>query len=270
MSKALVIKGANFLANRTRQITISNPIPCTGITLNKSSIAFTAIGATDTLTATLTPSDTTEALTWVSSDTDVATIANGVVTCVGIGTATITATCGTQIATCEVNVTVTVNANTAYSAVNGYQFTSNFNSDNTKNYLGGESKNATRSFFDGSNSLGGYQAVSKSDDIWTNKYPIPIPKGAKTITIEAPYSFSASSWAYVLLNANEQTTYGVSPKGAKVYRYAGVSNSVIDGKQVGTVDISTRDDAVNSFVFQIKTVGADASTVTGDVTVTFS
>ena len=270
MSKALVIKGANFLANRTRQITISNPVICTGITLNKASVAFTAIGATDTLTATLTPADTTEALTWVSSDTDVATVANGVVTCVGIGTATITATCGTQIATCEVNATVTVNANTAYSAVNGYQFTSNFNSDNTKNYLGGESKNITRSFLDGNNTLSGYRAISSTVDVWEGKYPIPIPKGAKTITISAPSSFSASSWAYALFNANEQTTHSVTPKSARVYRYASVPHSVIDGKQVGTVDISTMDDAVNSFVFQIKTGGADASTVTGDVTVTFS
>ena len=94
MSKALVIKGANFLANRVEQISVSDPIPCTGIALSQNTIEFTQIGATATLVATLTPTDTTEALSWVSSDEDVATVSNGVVTCTGIGTATITAICG--------------------------------------------------------------------------------------------------------------------------------------------------------------------------------
>lgn len=46
-----------------------------------------------------------ETITWTSSDTNVATVDNGTVTGVGIGTATITATVGEQSDSCEVTVT---------------------------------------------------------------------------------------------------------------------------------------------------------------------
>ena len=68
-------------------------VPVTKITLNKSSSQL-SIGKTETLSATITPSDATrKALTWSSSNTNVATVdGNGKVTAVGKGTAIITAT----------------------------------------------------------------------------------------------------------------------------------------------------------------------------------
>lgn len=51
------------------------------------------IGDKATLTPILSPEDVTEkTLTWASSDTNVATVEDGVVTCIGLGEATITAT----------------------------------------------------------------------------------------------------------------------------------------------------------------------------------
>ena len=61
----------------------------TSISLNKSSTTI-ASGSSETLTATTNPAGAT--VTWGSSDTDVATVAAGVVTGVAAGTATITAT----------------------------------------------------------------------------------------------------------------------------------------------------------------------------------
>ena len=110
MSRALIIKGANFSANAVEKITISDPVPCTGITLSEDSISLNTIGGTQTITPTVTPNDCTDNVIWTSSDDTVATVNNGVVTAVGIGTATITATCGSFSDTCSVaveNITAT-------------------------------------------------------------------------------------------------------------------------------------------------------------------
>lgn len=67
--------------------------------------ATVAVGAAETITATVTPSSFTN-VTWTSSDESVATVsAAGVVTGVSAGTATITATAGAKTATCTVTVT---------------------------------------------------------------------------------------------------------------------------------------------------------------------
>ena len=64
----------------------------TQITLNKANVAVN-VGETSTLTATLTGGTAT--VVWTSSNTGVATVVNGVITGVGAGTATITASAGT-------------------------------------------------------------------------------------------------------------------------------------------------------------------------------
>lgn len=80
-----------------------NPIPCTGISLNTSNLEFTSTD-TQTLIATVEPSDTTDTITWESNDTTVAKVNEGVVTPKNNGTCVITATCGSQSATCNVTV----------------------------------------------------------------------------------------------------------------------------------------------------------------------
>ena len=68
-------------------------------------MTFDDVGASQTLVATLSPSNTTEPLRWSSSNTNIATVSNdGVVTSVGDGECTITATCGSYSATCSVTV----------------------------------------------------------------------------------------------------------------------------------------------------------------------
>ena len=67
--------------------------------------ASIAVGAAETLTATVTPSTFTD-VSWTSGNESVATVsAAGVVTGVSAGTATITATAGGKTATCTVTVT---------------------------------------------------------------------------------------------------------------------------------------------------------------------
>ncbi len=86
---------------------IENPdiVDATGIKVSPSSLTLTA-GGTDTLTATVTPSNATDkTVTWTSSNTGVATVSNGTVTAVAEGTATITAkTSNGKTATATVTV----------------------------------------------------------------------------------------------------------------------------------------------------------------------
>lgn len=81
----------------------------TGVTLDNETLSLTVGGSDGTLTATVAPVTATDkTLIWTSSDETVATVVEGVVTPVGEGTATITATTkdGGFIAECVVTVEV--------------------------------------------------------------------------------------------------------------------------------------------------------------------
>ena len=83
------------------------PKPATGITLNKNELTLTAGNSDTSLTATVTPSDSTDTVVWSTNKPSVATVdsATGKVTAVAPGEAIITATSGTESATCTVTVT---------------------------------------------------------------------------------------------------------------------------------------------------------------------
>ena len=93
----------------TCTVTVNEPVPevveVTSVSLNKTSLTL-EIGESETLTATVLPSNATDkSVTWTSSAQSVATVANGTVTAVGSGTATITATTSNgKTATCTVTV----------------------------------------------------------------------------------------------------------------------------------------------------------------------
>lgn len=76
-----------------------------GVTLNKTSTEI-LIGSSETLTAKLTPDDVSETeLTWTSSNSAVATVANGEISAVGLGEADITVTTvNGKSAVCRVKV----------------------------------------------------------------------------------------------------------------------------------------------------------------------
>lgn len=80
--------------------------PLQSISLNKTSIEV-AKNENQTLEVKYNPVDTTDdkTVTWTSADPNVATVENGVVTGVSVGTTTITATVGNKTTTCDVTVT---------------------------------------------------------------------------------------------------------------------------------------------------------------------
>ena len=89
-------------------------VDVTSVTLNKTELTLTE-GDSETLTATVKPDDATDkTVTWTSSDASIASVdANGKVTAVKDGSATITAKAGEKTATCAVTVSKNVVAVTS-------------------------------------------------------------------------------------------------------------------------------------------------------------
>ena len=81
------------------------PVEVTSITLSQST-ANLKVGEVLTLTAIVVPDDATDkTVTWSTSDENIAAVdANGVVTAISAGTATITAMAGDKVALCQVTV----------------------------------------------------------------------------------------------------------------------------------------------------------------------
>lgn len=138
-SATITVTTVNGSFTATCAITV-NPVRVTGVTLNQSTATLT-VGGTVSLTATVAPSNATNKnVTWSSNNTSAATVnSNGVVTAVGVGEATITATTadGSFTASCVVTVnpvavtSVTLDRSTASLEVgNHIQLTATVNPNN--------------------------------------------------------------------------------------------------------------------------------------------
>ena len=93
-------------SGKTAECAVTVTVPTGSVTLDKTSLSL-AVGETAQLTATVKPDNATDKnVTWTSSDESVAKVANGKVTAVKAGKATITAKCGDKTAECVVTVTV--------------------------------------------------------------------------------------------------------------------------------------------------------------------
>lgn len=181
---------------------------CTAITLSALSLTFTS-ATTQTLTATLTPSDCEDIVTWASSDTSVATVSStGIVSAVGNGSCTIYASVGNIIASCS----VTVSGISAVYAVT-YSLTNCTSSNSDSVVTGGESYTTTLT---SSNSM-----PVTSDTITCTDSSVVITDnsdGTATITISAvseAFSITAEpaaviKWDYTAGELPTDGDYGIS------------------------------------------------------------
>ena len=80
-------------------------VPCTGISVEPTELTITSSNA-QALTVTLTPANTSQPVTYTSSNPSIATVENGAVEPVASGNCVITVRCGTQSATCNVTVDI--------------------------------------------------------------------------------------------------------------------------------------------------------------------
>ena len=87
----------------TDKCKITVVVSATGIKLNQTSLEL-LVGGSETLIATVEPAESTDGVTWESSDETVATVTNGLVTAIGAGETIITAKVGNYTAECKVTV----------------------------------------------------------------------------------------------------------------------------------------------------------------------
>ncbi|MDR1841547.1 MAG: Ig-like domain-containing protein [Holophagales bacterium] len=122
-SAAITVKTVDSNHTATCAVTV-NPatVPVTGVSLNKNTMTLT-VGGTEQLTHAIQPANATnQSVTWETSSSAVATVANGLVTAIAPGSATITVRTsdGNHTAICNVSVApapiavsnITLNKNT--------------------------------------------------------------------------------------------------------------------------------------------------------------
>lgn len=269
MSKALVIKGASFAANKVETITLTQTIPCTGVSVSPTAVSFAGLDATQQLTVIKTPVDTTDTVYYVSSDENVVTVSNtGLITCVGLGTAIVTVTCGEQSVTCTCALnSITIDANTEYASKNGVRYSGSYETPN-KDYAGVSELSRARLYYSTTAPASGYNAFVPASAVpeYVNMYPITIPKGTSKIVFGTKPTFSDGIGYALYDSTNHQTYVDGANNAAKcvgaVFYGAATSNYTIDLSNYPVAD---------SFVFNpYAPTGTDASNITGNVTVTFS
>ena len=86
-------------------VMVSVGVACTGLSIDKSNCLLDLSNEnTTSIVATVTPANTTDGISWISSDTNIAIVNNGVITGVNPGMTTIIVTCGTKSVSCDVIV----------------------------------------------------------------------------------------------------------------------------------------------------------------------
>ena len=107
-STKIVVTSSEGNKTDTCIVTVNNFIPVTGLTLSSTALKLEP-GKTEKSTATITPANATvNTVTWITSNAQVATVENGVITALKVGTAVISAISnqGNKVATCIVTVSV--------------------------------------------------------------------------------------------------------------------------------------------------------------------
>ena len=226
MARVLIIKGGNFAANRVAQVEIES-VPCTGITLSQNTLTATSMGDV-TVSYTLTPSDTTDEVVWSSSDASVATASGTTVTIHGVGTCTLTATCGSASATLA--VTATLGAAPDWCAASGSSNIITDSSDNSIIRVSGAATMSSRMFgaqFDNDFDL----PILDGNSIYT-VYPIEIPNNVTKIHVSATGVYNSGN-KIIFASGNERVEY---------------SGGTISCKAVSSVDLTASSNAIDQTV----------------------
>lgn len=198
MAKTLVIKDADFSVNKLDTVIFAD-VPCEGVSI-PSVASISGLGST-VITPTLTPANTTDTVRWSSSDNDVAEVVGGVVTAKRYGTVTITVTCGDYSASCTVTISIPfVYAKNAKLIIDATPIISDrirgeLATNNRFIALGAQRQNADYPV-DCLHDTGDIAAI----------YPIKIPVGATTITINA----DKFAWVFTFMASETKGTITVS------------------------------------------------------------
>lgn len=265
MGKALVIPNVDFSVNKLATVVIANDIPCIGITLSQSTVSMKLVD-TLTLTATVTPANTTDGIIWSSSNPSIASVSNGVVRPVGFGSAVITASCGAQSASCSVTISDTLSISDFVTVLHGTASTTKSQFESGRDYTGISIYEAGTKLVliaSPSQTVSGYRAFSGDDALYDGKYPIMIPSNATKMVITASIGLSGVSMTY--MDSTQQPTTSVTGKGAKVVSIPSTNWS----SSPATVTFPQDIDGLDSFVACI-TFKNEITEIPSDCTIVFS
>ncbi|MEK4993364.1 Ig-like domain-containing protein [Paenibacillus sp. FSL H7-0918] len=178
----------------TFNVTVNNTgdVIVTGVTLDKPTLSLTEGEAGDTLSAVIAPANATnKTVNWSSSDETIATVVNGVVTPVGVGTAiiTVTTTDGSFTASSVVNVSAPIPPVVDVTGVKLDQ--------ETLNLTAGEADGLLKATIEPANATDKDVIWSSSDETVAtvvNGVVTPVGEGTAVITVTTKDgSFTASS-----------------------------------------------------------------------------
>ena len=228
MSRTIVVKNADFSTNKVDVIEFIEVIPCTAIALNKNIDSISTIGSTTTITPTLTPVDTTDSVIWTSSNNEVATVGGGTVTAIGCGTATITATCGTNHATCTVTVTNTLSFSHMLKIKAWYDSSDSAGRDCLRvEYNNGSTMYA--GLYNTTNPTT-YEVYNLSNGAITGHvYPIIFGKGATNVVATLPDTLKITMW---FADSETICDYSAVSAGATFAKFIAGDSSATGGTEV--------------------------------------
>ena len=221
----ITVKTSDGNKTATCSVTVnSSTISVTGVSLNKNSLTLD-IGDTETLTATISPSNATnQNVTWTSSNTGVVTVSNGIVSAISAGTSTVTVktTDGNKTATCNVTVQGAVEA--AISEVNGTATASNgaisgWTVTGDKYADGGVKLDASNDCV--------YRLDIFSGDISNNMVELSVSIYAKIYPGTNGVIGTANSYTVAALNSSNATLNSVTKTGSDVFT-SSYTNVVFD------------------------------------------
>lgn len=245
MGVSLIIKGADFSAHAIDAEIIE--IPCTGLTISAATGALEVGGSPLALTVVKTPANTTDSLRWSTSDATVATVDGGLVTAIGAGTATITATCGLQTTTCIITVTAAA-AQTWVTLADRFLYgTPSPEGGNGLATMDPLSSNAHHSVIRICDS-GNLRVYTKVNDV--PYYPYKMPDGTTKVRITLPGDLIyVRAWGFF---NSERAASGYPEVADMLYHYRGdqtVGNSVVEI----SVPVIENYPACDSFCYQLRT-----------------
>ena len=182
MARTLIIKDVDFSDNKLATVSF-DAVPCTGVSVSPSTVSATSADPV-TITATLTPANTTDTLSWASSDESVVTVSNGVLTIVGNGTATVTATCGNQSATVSVTVNIASSVSVKWDFLTGGPSTIGTNTAAIYDGLSGANVGKYITAFGYDESVTDHKVAASSGSA-SSPYSIKLPTGTTKVKVNA-------------------------------------------------------------------------------------
>lgn len=211
MSKALVIKNADFSTNKVETVTF-NDVPCTGVSFASSYVTLSELGVA-TVSYTLTPSNTTDEVSFETSDSSVLSVTGNALEVVGIGDCVLTIHCGSYSDQCA--VTVDIIEDPAY--IVGTIGTQTDSSENEGAIISGSSKRIVMAKEFADTDFTNYIDMTSSPIPSGEFAPIPIPANVQKIHIEANNLYSGNNHMIVFFDDTDIRFIGSNGKYYTVY-----------------------------------------------------